>query len=364
MIARVATATLAATMLLWATPPAAGGDAPLTRWETFDTANGLPSNKVFAVLVDGPRVWAGTEEGLALLEDGAVRVFGTAEGLPFPAVTALAASDSGDLWIGTMGGLARLSGGRFDVFTQLNSGLANNVVYGISVDGSDVWIATAAGLSRYDTRSGGWSIFDTTNTLMHEPWTYAVHADRGTVYVAVWGGGVVVRDGDTGQFRAHRDPDGEMEIDLFRDDGLVHDVTSAIQVSDGVMWVGTYFGLSRYDGRRWKSYSQEDSGLAGDFINHVVARDEVVWIATDQGLSRFDGQTWHTWRRLEDGSFELQIDGPDGARTTRRGGSGFPGNMIFCIGLDGDDVWVGTAAGLGHGIAGSPNLSNTSNQHY
>jgi len=361
MFVRFATATLATTILLCVTP-AAGGDAPSMRWETFDTAAGLPSNKVFTVLVDGPRVWAGTEEGLAVLEDGTVRVFGTAEGLPFPAVTALAVSDSGDLWVGTMGGLARLSGGRFDVFTQLNSGLANNVVYGISVDGPDVWVATAAGLSRYDTRTGNWSIFDTTNTLMHEPWTYAVHAEGGTVYVAVWGGGVIVRDGDTGQFREHRDPDGEMEIDLFRDDGLVHDVTSAIRVADGVMWVGTYFGLSRYDGRRWRSYSEEDSGLAGDFINYVEARDGVAWIATDQGLSRFDGRTWHTWRLLEDASLELRIDGPDGARTKRRGGSGFPSNMIFCVALDGDDVWVATAAGLGHGITERPDRSNTLNR--
>ncbi|MDH3628626.1 MAG: regulator [Acidobacteriota bacterium] len=354
---RAKLATLIAFVLLCSTAPVAAGDVPFTGWEVFDTASGLPSNKVFAVLVEGPRVWAGTEEGLALLENDAVRVFGTADGLPFPAVTALAVSENGDLWIGTMGGLARLTGGRFDVFTQVNSGLANNVVYGISVDGPNVWVATAAGLSRYDTRTGGWAIFDTTNTLMHEPWTYSVLAERGAVYVAVWGGGVIVRDRVTGQFREHRDPDGEMEIDLFRDDGLVHDVTSAIGVSGDLMWVGTYFGLSRYDGRRWKSYSQMDSGLAGDFINFVVARDDLVWIATDQGMSRFDGQTWHTWRRLPGRSFELQIDGPDGERRTRRQTSGLPSNTVFCIGLAGDDVWVATAAGLAHGIAADSNPS-------
>ena len=31
------------------------------RWETIGTAEGLPSAKVFSVLVDGDRVWAGTE---------------------------------------------------------------------------------------------------------------------------------------------------------------------------------------------------------------------------------------------------------------------------------------------------------------
>jgi len=337
---------------------AAGEDPLFERWETIGVAEGLPSDKVFAVVVDGPRVWAGTDSGLALLEHGTVRVFGAAEGLPFPAVTALAISPTtGDLWIGTMGGLACLSGGKIQTFTQLDSGLANNVIYGIATDGADVWVATAAGLSRLSTMTGDWEIFDTSNTLMHEPWTYAVSAQEGTVYVAVWGGGVVIRDAGTGKFRQHRDPDGEMEIDLFRDDGLVHDVTSAIGVSGKLMWVGTYFGLSRYDGRRWKSYNQEDSGLAGDFINFVRARGDQVWIATDQGLSRFDSETWHTWRRAQDGGpFELQITGANGVTRKLKTTYGLESNTIYGVDLAHDGIWLATAAGLTHGIARRGNV--------
>ena len=33
------------------------------RWENFTTANGLPDNHVFCVLVDGKRIWAGTDNG-------------------------------------------------------------------------------------------------------------------------------------------------------------------------------------------------------------------------------------------------------------------------------------------------------------
>lgn len=327
-------------------------DPFFSRWETIGTRQGLPSEKVFAVAVDGDKLWAGTEKGLALLEAGAVSVLGTAEGLPFPVVTSLAVSAlTGDLWIGTMGGVARLSGGRIDAFTQLDSGLVNDVVYGVAVDGSDVWIATAAGLSRYDTRTREWEVFDTSNTLMHEPWCYAVTAAGGDVYVAVWGGGVVVREAGSGQFREHRDPDGEMEIDLFRDDGLVHDVTSAIALAEGTMWVGTYFGLSRYAGRRWRSYSETDSGLAGDFINFLKAEGEAVWIATDQGLSRFDAQTWHTWRRTEDDRFELQVTDPDGKTRSRFLTTGPASNTIYGIDLSRNDIWLATAAGLSHGIA-------------
>lgn len=338
-----------------AAPPrqAAGGDPFFRAWRTISRHDGLPSDKVLAVLVHRGGVWAGTEKGLARIEGGrVVDVLDTADGLPFAAVSSLAAdAETGDLWIGTLGGLARLSGGRIDAFTQLDSGLANDVVYGVAVDGPTVWIATAAGLSQYDPRPQAWQIFDTSNTLMHEPWCYAVDVREGTVYVAVWGGGVVVREAESGRFRSHRDPDGEMEIDLFRDDGLVHDVTSAISVTDEAMWVGTYFGLSRYDGRRWRTYNQDDSGLAGDFINFLRARGAIVWIATDQGLSRFDSDTWHTWRRRDDRP-ELRITERDGTTRTMPLGSGPAGNTIYGVDLDGDDIWLATGSGLSHGVAG------------
>ena len=54
---------------------AAAQDMPLFRWENFTTANGLPDNHVFCVLVDGNRIWAGTENGLGLYENGAWKVF-------------------------------------------------------------------------------------------------------------------------------------------------------------------------------------------------------------------------------------------------------------------------------------------------
>ncbi len=346
--------SLVSALLLLSTPARSvqpDPDPVFARWETIGQAEGLPSSKVFAVLVSGERVWAGTEAGLALLEGGVVRTYGRSEGLPFPVVTALAESPvTGDLWIGTMGGLARLSAGRIDAFTQLNSGLVNDVIYGVAVDGTDVWIATAAGLNRFDTRARAWEIFDVSNTLMHEPWCYGVSAAESGIYVAVWGGGVVIRERASGRFREHRDPDGEMEIDLFRDDGLVHDVTSSIALSGDIMWVGTYFGLSRYDGRRWNSYNEQDSGLAGDFINSLESNGDVVWIVTDQGLSRFDSETWHTWGHSVRDGFEHRISSGGGVALSLPRESGPASNTIFDIAIDGNDLWLATAAGLSHGI--------------
>ena len=343
------------------------------RWEHYGKKQGMPEEKTLCVAADGQRTWAGTEKGAVLFEGGEIRkIYGAADGLPEPTAILSIAVDprTGDVWLGMMSGLARISGGLVtDVFTQLNSGLANNVVYALALDGSAVWAATAGGASRYDPVTKSWEIFDINNTLMHEPWTYSITAGGdGAIYIGVWGGGIVVRD-PNGVFREYRDPDGELEIDRVRDDGLVHDVTSAVAVSGNIMWAGTYFGLSRYDGRHWKSYSTRDSGIASDFINFQQAVGENLWIATDRGFSRFNSETWHTWRQpREEAAFELVHTGreweperPPEVRTNpgRMSNKEYvelarkqpAGNMVYGIDMNGGDVWLATATGVYRGIA-------------
>ena len=84
---------------------------PRYHFENFTTANGLPDNHVFSVLVDGDRIWAGTENGLALYEHHTWKTYTTADGLAHRAVLSLALDKrTGDVWAGTMGGLSRYSG--------------------------------------------------------------------------------------------------------------------------------------------------------------------------------------------------------------------------------------------------------------
>ncbi len=70
-----------------------------------------------------------------------------------------------------------------------------------------------------------------------------------------------------------------MEIDLQPDDGLVHDITTATSWADGILWVSTYFGMSRYDGKYWKGYFNHDSGLASNFINFPGLKDRLLMCA-------------------------------------------------------------------------------------
>ncbi len=333
--------------------PAFTQTMPMYRWENFTTANGLPSNRVYSVAVDGYRIWAGTDNGLALYEKGKWKVFTTADGLTHRAVLSLGLDKkTHDLWIATMGGLSRYSAGRIDAFTQLTSGLANDVVYGVTVQGDYVWVATAAGASRLDTRTGQWAIFNERNTPMYEIWTYAVSAAEDKVYYAVWGGGVLEYDVKTERWKDYNDPDGETEMVLYKDQGLIHEITTSVSYVNKILWVATYFGASRYDGRNWRNFLDKDSGLPGNFLNQVKSIDGTrAWFSTDKGLAYFDGENWAVYRpALDTHAPEMLVRDAQG-KTSRVAVDTAPAhNYTFGVDFQGDDVWVATAKGLSHGI--------------
>ncbi len=330
-----------------------------TEWKHFTVKNGLPNDHVFALKADGPNVWVGTENGLACIDKrtGKIKSWGEKDGLPWRVISALDFNtNTGELWIGLLGGgLARFSGGRFDHWHQLNSGLVNDVVYGVAVENDNVWVATTAGASRYNTLTGEWTIYTEKNAPMEEIWNYGASYDAGKVYLAIWGSGVLEFDVAAENWKHYLDPDGEMEIDLYRDDGLVHVITTGTSYIDGILWVATYFGMNRYDGRYWRGLYAHETGLPSDFGNAVKGRSaNEGWFATDKGLgvlADFPSDTWVTYTmdpKTHRGKAIVSrnqkvlesIDMP----------KSIPHNYTLWVEFDGNDTWVGTSKGIGWAI--------------
>ena len=347
-------------VLLMVTAPAAGQRPPLyTRWENFTVQNGMPDEKVFCAAADGDRVWAGTENGFVLIENGRVaRVYQPKDGLVNRVVMSVAVDPrTGDLWIGTFGGLSRFSGGQFKNYTNLTSGLLNDVIYGVAMQDQFVWVATTAGVSRLNTDTGEWTNWSEYNAPFHEPWAYGVAPapNQQKVYAAVWGGGLCEYDLERKVWRPHTDPDEEMEMVLFRNQGLIHIIVSnvAYDPSAQMVWASTYFGLSGYDGRDWHNYLTKDSGLASDFINAPKARRGEVWACTDKGLSylNYKTNTWVTYRpSKQGGQGEIEVTWPEGKKSKFHTATSLAHNYILNMDFQGEDVWVATARGLSHGI--------------
>ena len=328
-----------------------------TQWINYTSANGFPPGEVYCVTVDGNRVWAGTGHGLVLLEDGRVKkIFTTKDGLSGMAVMSVAVdTQTGAVWIGTFGGLSRYSGGQFTNYTNLSSGLANDLVYGVAMQGQYVWVATTAGVNRLDTYTGTWEIFNESNAPFEEPWAYGISVGAEKVYFAVWGGGVLAYDLANHYWKPYTDPDGQMELVLYRNQGLIHNIVSSVSWNPDTktFWASTYFGLSSYDGRNWHNYLEKDSGLPSNFINAVKSRGDEVWACTQKGLSELNtkSNTWVTYRPdAKSGRGEILLTRADGSKHRMESATTLAHNYILNLDFQGDDIWVATANGLSHGM--------------
>ena len=70
-------------------------------------------------------------------------------------------------------------------------------------------------------------------------------------------------------------------------DGLANNIVSSIdQDKNGFLWIGTYGGISRYDGREFRTYTMKD-GLSFDAVRTVFADkdNDDVWVGTELGLT-------------------------------------------------------------------------------
>jgi ligand-binding sensor domain-containing protein len=329
-----------------------------TDWQHFTVKDGLPNDHIFAVEVAGDSVWVGTEDGLARIDKrtGKVDSWTEKDGLPWRVVSSLAMNPkTGELWLGLFGGgLARFSGGRFDHWHQLNSGLVNDVVYGVAVEHDNIWAATTAGASRYNTVTGEWTIYTEKNSPMEEIWNYGVSYNDGKVYLGIWGSGVLEFDIAAETWKDYLDPDGEMEIDLYRDDGVVHVITTGVSYVNDILWVSSYFGMCRYDGRHWRGYYAHETGLPSDFGNAVKGRSaNEAWYATDKGVgvvTDFETDTWVTYT-MDPNTHEgiAVVSRNQKVLETVRSPHGIPHNYALWTEFDGADVWVGTSKGLAWG---------------
>jgi ABC-type branched-subunit amino acid transport system substrate-binding protein len=340
-------------------PAVAQKSEPKIRWEHYTTASGLPSNRVLCVAADANRVWAGTDNGLFLIERGQVaKVYQFQDGLVSRAVTALAIDqNTGDLWIATYGGLSRYSAGIFQNYTSLTSGLANDIVYDVAVQDGFVWAATAAGLSRLDTRLGSWANFDNRNTPMMDPWPVAVSVNKGRAFVATWGSGVLEYNIAVDQWTSHRyNEREESERDDRATDAILDFATGvAYDSNSGLLWTATRSGLIRQDEHTWHRYTSADTGLASDFINALRIHDDKLWLCTKQGLSVFSLKTskwitYHFFAASGNGGMSVVAENSVAGKHSEQHSP--QESNVLNVAFHGADIWVASEAGLSVGSLG------------
>ena len=316
----------------------------------------IPNRTVFAIkAVAENDVWIGTENGVGHFNGKSWNIFTVEDGLPHNAVTSIALNpEDKSIWFGTFGGIARLADGKFQTFSTTNSGLVNDVVYGLTITLPFVWVATTNGISRFNPQTNEWKTLNDTNTPMNENWGYGATSDsdgRGDTWFAIWGSGLMRVTGK-GETTVFQDPDEIFDVDVVRNDGPLHEIQTSVAKHQNVIFAASYFGLTRYDGKNWNTWTVKDpdSGLPSDFLNVVKFSPDgrVVAIGTDKGLCLYDHAAgkWVTFQKNPYGPGGELRHFQNGTWRTEAVPFAPAGDFIWSVEFIGDRVWVGTASGL------------------
>ena len=263
----------------FAIKPATGTTAvPPTSFTNRTTANGLGSDIVEGVYVEGSRVYAATWGGLSISSDGGATFTNrtTADGLGDKIVwgvfaigpTVYAATTNG-LSISTDGGLT------FQNRTKVN-GLGSNAVKAVYATGSTVYAATLGGLS-ISTDGGTSFINRTTSDGLVANGIHDLFVDGSKIYLAGLSGVSISTDG--GKTFVSRRPDSGLG------NGMTP-LTNGLYAVGERLYAATLNGLSvSIDGgqtfrRQWIAAG---IGLGCDYINDVFVSGPTIFAATGNG---------------------------------------------------------------------------------
>ena len=319
---------------------------PSQRWSRFK----IGCWSIFVALTIVPHAHA--LDPRTALKDYRVFEWQVTDGLPYPAVAALAQSADGYLWIGTRTGLGRFDGVSFTTYTGNNLPQLTSdriTTFCEAADGT-LWVGTGKGIACY--RDGVWS----------RP-TREKSVDEGDIYSLVQeSDGSMLINCLTKFFRLHDGRVAELAVqvataapranaiprilhgDVFlaghgllrETGGALFDVsaeagmvnawvpTLAMDASDS-LWLGTQLGLVSWNGKQRRTFSTSD-GLPSNAIRSLlIDRDANVWIGTTNGLARY-----------ANGEFrQLRIGGVVSL------------NHVLCLYEDREsNLWVGTDIGL------------------
>ena len=245
-----------------AQPPSVHLAQPGT-WETYTTADGLASNYVRSIAVEGDNIWFGTNNGVSVFDGETWTTYDTSDGLVNKIVNAIAIDQEGNKWFGTQGGVSKLDDG----------GTPHN-------KDDDTW-------TNYSTLPGGLS-----NKI------FAVVVDQEG---NIWFGTNVEAYPDEDGYGVCKFSGGQCT------NYLVDSAINAIAVDNwGNVWVGTdWEGVFRFDGSNWTPYNTSNSGLASNNVEAIaIESGDVKWfggcvinetmhcplvVCLDAVVSRFDG---------------------------------------------------------------------------
>ena len=258
----------------------------ITIYNTQNSA--LPFNTVRCLEIQNNIIWAGTDVGLAKLENEQWEVYTSLNSPLFNDDIRSIKSDGDSLiWIGTVsGGLFSFNGTQWNNFNVSNSGLLDNLIRDINIDQNDnIWLATTEGLCMYDRTSWHhWNMQD--NNLLTNNITSVQIGTNNEKYVGTINGGILYFD-SLNQFNEY----------TIINSNLPDNSVVAIEIDqNGQPWfLSPAAGLvtDTDTGGPWTNYNNLNSGLPTNALNCLQFLDNELIIGSEvSGLIFKDNDLW------------------------------------------------------------------------
>jgi two-component sensor histidine kinase/ligand-binding sensor domain-containing protein len=198
------------------------------------------------------------------------------EGLPQAYISDIAQDRNGGLWVGTSGGLSLFNGVNFKNFTKQDGLKSNNISCLFRDSQNTLWIGTSdQGLCSYDGIR--FRHFGEKAGVPAGPVTGVAQAPNGTIWITTSKGLAYFKN-------------SKFNLLPAREDLPARQYSCILIAKTGEIWLGTLGnGLYRFDGKTATHYSLED-GLSNKIIYTLFeASNHTIWIGTYGGITKFDG---------------------------------------------------------------------------
>lgn len=260
-------------------------------WRKFTTADGLPSNDVAAVAVDGNgNVWFATDQGIGVMSaQGKWVRYSSTDYLGAERATDVLVDQRGHVWISTKGGgVSRFDGTTWQTLTSANSNLPGDSIRQLASDvQGNVWVLSTQGLAM---------IHDDTVTNVGSPvpeetlYSIAI-GPGGRIWVATLSNLLVQYD--PGEQRWHAVERIEDRVELPSVPSYPPTIWGiAADVQPGHLWIATN-NIVEVEGETWQVHFPEYAASAV-----FVDGDGYKWFGVRDGLLLVSpsGQQWWCYR--------------------------------------------------------------------
>ena len=309
-------------------------------WNVYTVSNGLPSNVIQALAVDGEFLWVGTPKGISKFNVTENIWTPISDGLDLPThlgqptqpdVRALAV-DERELWIGTLNnGIIKHDKmfGTIEKYQQ-EEGLPANQIYAIALYEDEVWVGTPSGVASLDRISNRWTQYTIEDGLPADGIiSIAVTADK------VWAGtaryGIGIFDKKLREWTTLTKSDLPDEVKASN--AITHIAAAPDMVLFG-WYADAEHGYCAYDMTQNEWFgdvlAQDETIILSD-IYLATGQDEA-WISTNVAVYRGIGdlKSLENWAFIEYPRSRLGAD-----------------MRVKCFQLAGSVAWVGTTNGIG-----------------